>query len=59
MLGNINLFLRSLGRLQEALALREAIVRRDPVNVMAFNSLGSVQQSTDSLMQRSRHSAAC
>jgi tetratricopeptide (TPR) repeat protein len=42
-LGNINFF-RSLGRLQEALALSEAIVRRDPVNVIALNSLGVAQQ---------------
>jgi serine/threonine protein kinase/Flp pilus assembly protein TadD len=42
-LGNINFF-RSLGRLQEALALSEAIVRRDPVNVIALNTLGVAQQ---------------
>src|SRR5262245_7988766 len=44
-LGNINFF-RSLGRLQEALALSEAIVRRDPVNVIALNNLGVAQQIT-------------
>ena len=44
-LGNINFF-RSLGRLQEGLALSEAIVRRDPVNVIALNNLGVAQQCT-------------
>ena len=45
-LGNSATFLRSLGRLQEALALDEAIVRRDPVNVIALNNLGVAQQCT-------------
>jgi TolB-like protein/Tfp pilus assembly protein PilF len=44
-LGNINFF-RSLGRLKEGLALSEAIVRRDPVNVIALNNLGVAQQCT-------------
>ncbi|MFL6500408.1 MAG: protein kinase domain-containing protein [Candidatus Udaeobacter sp.] len=44
-LGNINFF-RALGRLQEGLALSEAIVRRDPVNVIALNTLGVAQQCT-------------
>jgi tetratricopeptide (TPR) repeat protein len=35
--------LQSLGRLDEALALEEAIVRRDPVNVSALFSLGYYQ----------------
>jgi TolB-like protein/Flp pilus assembly protein TadD len=45
-LGNSATFLQSLGRLQEALALNEAIVRRDPVNVIALNRLGVAQQCT-------------
>ena len=45
-LGNSATFLRSLGRLQEALALDEAIVRRDPVNVIALDKLGVAQQCT-------------
>jgi len=39
-------FLQNLGRLQEALALREAIVRRDPVNETLLSSLGNVQRET-------------
>jgi adenylate cyclase len=45
-LSNVALFLQNLGRLQEALALREAIVRRDPVNVTLLFSLGNVQRLT-------------
>ncbi len=45
-LRNSATFLQSLGRLQEALALNEAIVRRDPVNLLALNNLGVAQQST-------------
>jgi adenylate cyclase len=45
-LGNSATFLQSLGRLHEALALNEAIVRRDPVNVIALNKLGVAQQCT-------------
>jgi TolB-like protein/class 3 adenylate cyclase/Flp pilus assembly protein TadD len=37
-------FLRSLGRLDEALALREAVVRRDPVNVTSLSILGYDQR---------------
>jgi TolB-like protein/Flp pilus assembly protein TadD len=37
-------FLKSLGRLDEALALGEAIVRRDPVNTTAVNSVGYRQR---------------
>jgi len=36
-------FLRSLGRLDEALALNEAVVRRDPVNVTALYNLAGLQ----------------
>jgi tetratricopeptide (TPR) repeat protein len=36
--------LQSLGRLDEALALEEAIVRRDPVNVAALFNLGYYQR---------------
>jgi TolB-like protein/class 3 adenylate cyclase/cytochrome c-type biogenesis protein CcmH/NrfG len=45
-LSDTALFLQNLGRLQEALALREAIVRRDPVNVKLLFSLGNVQRLT-------------
>ena len=45
-LTNTATFLQSLGRLQEALALQETIVRRDPVNVTAFYNLGRTQQFT-------------
>ncbi len=37
-------FLQSLGRLDEALALHEAVVRRDPVNVTALYNLGYFQR---------------
>lgn len=36
-------FLSNLGRLDETLALEEAVVRRDPVNVMALSNLGYYQ----------------
>ena len=39
-LGNAATLLQNLGRLDEALALEEAIVRRDPVNVTALYNLG-------------------
>src|SRR5436189_1454589 len=39
-LGNCTFLLQALGRLDEALALEEAIVRRDPVNVSALYNLG-------------------
>ena len=42
-LGNSAVFLQSLGRLQEGLALQEAVVRRDPVNVKALFNLGNDQ----------------
>jgi TolB-like protein/class 3 adenylate cyclase/Flp pilus assembly protein TadD len=37
-------FLESLGRLDEALALNDAVARRDPVNVLALFSLGYYQR---------------
>jgi TolB-like protein/lipoprotein NlpI len=43
-LGRVGLFLMSLGRLDEALALEEALVRRDPVNVNALYNLGFHQR---------------
>ena len=43
-LGNSAVFLQSLGRLQEGLALQEAVVRRDPVNLKALINLGDDQQ---------------
>src|SRR5262245_10660938 len=43
-LGNASTFLLSLRRLDEGLALREAIVRRDPLNVTAFYNLGQFQR---------------
>jgi tetratricopeptide (TPR) repeat protein len=43
-LGDIALFLQSLGRLEETLALEQAIVRRDPVNMTALFNLGHIQQ---------------
>ena len=43
-LGNSALLLNSLGRLEPALALSEALVRRDPVNLAALNNLGNAQR---------------
>jgi TolB-like protein/lipoprotein NlpI len=43
-LRNSALLLQSLGRLDEALALEEAVVRRDPVNVNALFNLGYYQR---------------
>ena len=40
-LGDSATFLQSLGRLQEGLALREALVRRDPINVTSLHILGN------------------
>jgi TolB-like protein/Flp pilus assembly protein TadD len=45
-LDEVAVFLKSLGRLQEALALNEAIVRRDPVSLAALNNLGNAQLLT-------------
>jgi tetratricopeptide (TPR) repeat protein len=42
-LKDVGTFLQSLGRLQEALALKEVLVRRDPVNLSALYNLGNVQ----------------
>jgi tetratricopeptide (TPR) repeat protein len=43
-LGNAATFLRSLGRLDEALALGETVARRDPVNVTRLYNLGYDQR---------------
>jgi tetratricopeptide (TPR) repeat protein len=43
-LGSAAALLSNLGRLDECLTLREAIVRRDPVNVVALFNLGSAQR---------------
>jgi TolB-like protein/Flp pilus assembly protein TadD len=45
-LSNSANLLASLGRLDEALALDEALVRRDPVNVTTLYNLGGVQRMT-------------
>src|SRR5215469_4561307 len=42
-LGDVATFLESLGRLQEALALEEAVARRDSVNVTTLSNLGYLQ----------------
>jgi TolB-like protein/Flp pilus assembly protein TadD len=44
-LSNSAVLLESLGRLDEALALEESLVRRDPVNVTALYNLGVYQRS--------------
>jgi tetratricopeptide (TPR) repeat protein len=51
-LRNAAAFLNSLGRLDEALALNEAVVRRDPVNVTGLFNLGHLQRMAG------RHDAA-
>ncbi len=43
-LRNAATFLHRLGRLDEALALEDAVVRRDPVNVTSLYNLGVVQR---------------
>ena len=43
-LGNATIFLANLGRLDEALALDEALVRRDPVNMTALSNVGLHQR---------------
>jgi serine/threonine protein kinase len=45
-LGNVAIFLSNIGRLDEALALQQAIVRRDPVNTAALTNLGHYQYSS-------------
>ena len=45
-LGNAAIFLSQIGRLDEALALQEAIVRRDPVSTVALLNLGHFQCSS-------------
>jgi len=39
-IGNVSIFLTSLGRLGEAIQFAEYQVSRDPVNVVAYNNLG-------------------
>ena len=43
MLGNSSAVLKGLGRLKEAIALDEAVVRRDPVNTSWLFNLASAQ----------------
>ena len=43
-LGNAAVFLQNLGRVDEALALNEAVVRSDPVNVGTLANLGYAQR---------------
>jgi TolB-like protein/Flp pilus assembly protein TadD/predicted Ser/Thr protein kinase len=43
---NVAIFLSNIGRLDEALALQQTIVRRDPVNTAALFNLGSYQRSS-------------
>src|SRR5205823_4215714 len=43
-LRNVAVFLQSLGRLDEGVALEEAVARRDPVNVNALFNLGLFQR---------------
>jgi tetratricopeptide (TPR) repeat protein len=43
-LGNTATFVMELGRLDEALALYQAAIRRDPVNVSALYNLGNIQR---------------
>jgi TolB-like protein/Flp pilus assembly protein TadD len=45
-LHNAATFLQSLGRLDEALTLKEAVVRRDPVDVATIFNLGNAQSAT-------------
>ena len=48
-IANSALLLASLGRLNEALALEEALVHRDPVNVNALFNLGYYQRMANRL----------
>ena len=43
LLGNASNFLLSLGRLDEAVALNEAVAQRDPVNTTTLSNLGAKQ----------------
>src|SRR5262249_54892686 len=43
-IGTVPTFLKTLGRMDEALKLAEVVVRRDPVSVAAFNSLAHLQR---------------
>jgi len=43
-LGNVAVLYQSLGRLDESVALQEAILRRDPVNVSSLFNLGYAQR---------------
>ena len=43
-LGNSAAFLQAMGRPEEALAIQQALVRRDPVNVTALYNLGYTQR---------------
>ncbi len=43
-LGNSAAFLQAMGRVEEALAIQQALVRRDPVNVTALYNLGYTQR---------------
>ena len=58
-LRNSAALLETLGRLDEALALEEAVVRRDPVNVTALFNLGYRQRWPASSTRRSRRTAPC
>ena len=51
--------LQSLGRLDESLALNEAVVRRDPVNVNALSNQVTTSAWPASSTRRSRRSAPC
>jgi tetratricopeptide (TPR) repeat protein len=43
-LGNSAAFLQAMGRVEEALAIQQALVQRDPVNVTALYNLGYSQR---------------
>ena len=51
--------LQSLGRLDEALALEEALVRRDPVNVRRCSTWAATSAWPAGSTRRSRRSAPC
>ena len=58
-LGNSATLLRVLGRLDEALALDEAVVRRDPVNVTRSSTWAPTSAGPAGSTRRSRRSAPC